>query len=77
MFRDTTDNLLNAIAKEGVVDLQPLLFRLTLDMTTDFLFGESIRSLKVPESTGEQTFIEAFNIAQEYIAKRFRLLDLY
>ncbi|KAH7378549.1 cytochrome P450 alkane hydroxylase [Cadophora sp. MPI-SDFR-AT-0126] len=71
MFRDTTDNLLNAIAKEGVVDLQPLLFRLTLDMTTDFLFGESIRSLKVPESTGEQTFIEAFNIAQEYIAKRF------
>jgi hypothetical protein len=60
-----------------VIDLQPLFFRLTLDVTTEFLFGKSIESLKVPEPTGEQTFAEAFNIAQEYIAKRFRLLDLY
>lgn len=78
IFRDAADNLLNAIPREGgVVDLQPLFFRLALDVTTEFLFGESIESLKVPESTGEQTFAEAFNIAQEYIAKRFRLLDLY
>lgn len=78
MFRDATDNLLNAIPREGgVIDLQPLFFRLTLDVTTEFLFGNSIESLKVPESTGEQTFAEAFNTAQEYIAKRFRLLDLY
>jgi cytochrome P450 len=78
MFRHANDNLLNAIPREGgVIDLQPLFFRLTLDVTTEFLFGNSIESLKVPESTGEQTFAEAFNIAQEYVAKRFRLLDLY
>jgi cytochrome P450 len=78
IFRDATDNLLNAIPREGgVIDLQPLFFRLTLDVTTEFLFGESIESLKFPESTGEQTFVEAFNIAQECVAKRFRLLDLY
>jgi cytochrome P450 len=65
IFRDATDNLLNAIPRGGgVIDLQPLFFRLTLDVTTDFLFGESIESLKVPESTGEQSFAEAFNIAQ-------------
>jgi cytochrome P450 len=51
MFRDTTDNLLTAIPREGgIIDLQPLLFRLTLDVTTEFLFGQSIESLKVPES---------------------------
>ncbi|KAH9204657.1 cytochrome P450 alkane hydroxylase [Leptodontidium sp. 2 PMI_412] len=78
MFKDATDNLLNAILREGgVIDLQPLFFRLTLDVTTKFLFGESIESLKVPESTGEDTFAEVFNVAQEYVAKRFRLLDLY
>ncbi|KAG4427616.1 hypothetical protein IFR05_016900 [Cadophora sp. M221] len=78
MFKDAIDNLLNAIPREGgVIDLQPLFFRLTLDVTTEFLFGESIESLKVPESTGEDTFAKAFNVAQEYVAKRFRLLDLY
>jgi len=78
MLKDATDNLLNAIPREGgVVDLQPLFFRLTLDVTTEFLFGESIESLKVPESMSKDTFIEAFNIAQEYIAKRFRFLDFY
>jgi cytochrome P450 len=78
MFREATDNLLDKIPASGsVIDLQPLFFRLTLDVTTAFLFGESIESLKVPEKTGEQTFADAFNLAQEYIAKRFRLLDLY
>lgn len=78
MFRGATNNLLNVIPREGgLVDLQPLFFRLTLDVTTEFLFGKSIESLEVPESTGEQTFAEAFNIAQEYVAKRFRILDLY
>lgn len=78
IFRDAADDLLDAISKsEGVVDLQPLFFRLTLDTTTAFLFGESVRSLRAPETAGEQTFADAFNSAQEYVAKRFRLLDLY
>ncbi|KEF62178.1 uncharacterized protein A1O9_00150 [Exophiala aquamarina CBS 119918] len=78
IFRDAVDDLINAIAASGdVLYLQPLFFRLTLDTTTAFLFGESVRSLRAPDSTGEETFANAFNIAQEYVAKRFRLLDLY
>ncbi|EXJ79312.1 hypothetical protein A1O3_08814 [Capronia epimyces CBS 606.96] len=78
VIRDAVDDLLDAIPRsEGVVDLQPLFFRLTLDTTTAFLFGESVRSLRAPDTAGEQTFADAFNIAQEYVAKRFRLLDLY
>jgi cytochrome P450 len=79
VFRQAIDDLLEAISDDtgDVVDLQPLFFRLTLDTTTSFLFGESIRSLKAPQSTGEQTFADAFNLAQEYVAKRFRLLDLF
>lgn len=82
VFNEAVNDLLDAISdaltKEGgIVDLQPFFFRLTLDTTTSFLFGESIRSLKEPEVAGEQTFADAFNVAQEYVAKRFRLLDLY
>jgi len=78
VFREAVDNLIDIMSQEdGVVDLQPLFFRLTLDVTTEFLFGESVKSLKAPKSTGEQTFADAFNTAQAYVAKRFRLLDLY
>lgn len=78
VFREAVGNLIDNIPRDGgVVDLQPLFFRLTLDVTTAFLFGESVQSLKAPESAGEETFSESFNIAQEYVAKRFRLLDLY
>jgi len=78
IFREPVETLIDILSTaDGVVDLQPLFFRLTLDVTTAFLFGESVQSLKAPESTGEQTFAEAFNTAQKYVAKRFRLLDLY
>jgi cytochrome P450 len=78
VFRDAVDDLLTAIPSNGgIVDLQPLFFRLTLDTTTAFLFGESVRSLRAPETAGEQTFSDAFNTAQGFVAKRFRLLDFY
>ncbi|KAK0119524.1 hypothetical protein ONS95_010966 [Cadophora gregata] len=78
MFKDATDNLLNSIPTGGcVIDLQPLFFCLTLDVTTEFLFGKSIESLKLHESRDENAFAESFDIAQEYVAKGFRLLDLY
>ena len=67
---------MECIATAGnTVDLQPLFFRFTLDTTTAFLFGESVYSLSA--SGRETKFEEAFNVAQEFIAKRFRLLDLY
>jgi cytochrome P450 len=77
VFRQHVDNLLEVIATDEsrIVDLQPLFFRLTLDTTTAFLFGESVYSLK---SGGiEGNFEESFNTAQSYVAMRFRLLDLY
>ncbi|KAI8625172.1 cytochrome P450 alkane hydroxylase [Xylariaceae sp. FL1651] len=78
LFKEPTEDLLQVLPPAGgVVDLQPLFFRLTLDVTTAFLFGESIHSLKTPENNQEQTFAQAFDTAQSYIASRFRLLDLY
>src|ERR1700733_635029 len=77
VFREAVDNLINVMPKEGIVDLQPFFFRLTSDTTTAFLFGESVDSLSTPESTGESTFASAFNTAQDFIAKRMRLQDLY
>lgn len=77
VFRDSVDNLIDNIKGGGVVDLQPLFLRLTLDTTTAFLFRESVNSLNGPKAVGEQDFASAFNTAQEYVAKRFRLLDLY
>lgn len=60
--------------KNGVADLQTLFFRFTLDTTTAFLFGESVRCLQAGIKAAE--FEEAFNIAQSTVAIRFRLLDL-
>ncbi len=78
VFRQPVEDLLQVLPKaSGVVDLQPLFFRLTLDVTTAFLFGKSINSLLTPENSQEQTFAQAFDTAQSYVASRFRLLDLY
>jgi cytochrome P450 len=78
VFRASVDNLIHCIQEAiGPLDLQPLFFRLTLDTTTEFLFGESVRSLVTPEAVGERTFASAFNTAQRWVTKRFRLLDLY
>lgn len=60
-----------------MIDLQPLFFRLTLDFTTELLFGESVQSLKAPKSANEQTFGESFNTAQEIVTQRLRLPDFY
>ncbi|KAI0478722.1 cytochrome P450 alkane hydroxylase [Xylariaceae sp. FL0804] len=78
LFREPVDDLLQVLPQAGgVVDLQPLFFRLTLDITTAFLFGESTHSLRTPSQSQEQTFAQAFDTAQAYVANRFRLLDLY
>ena len=80
VFREPVDHLIQQIENgtcKGIIDLQPLFFRLTLDVTTAFLFGESVRSLTTPEATGEQTFSTSFNTAQRWVTKRYRLLDLY
>ena len=78
LFDEPMDDLMDNLPESGgVVDLQPLFFRFTLDVTTAFLFGESIRSLKSEPGSPEQHFAAAFDLAQSYVIQRFRLLDLY
>lgn len=78
VFSEPIEDLLSELPPNGgTVDLQPLFFRFTLDVTTAFLFGESIHSLWPTDNSQEQTFAAAFDLAQKYVAKRFRLLDLY
>lgn len=78
VFRVAVNDLIQLIrCSDGAIDLQPLFFRLALDTTTAFLFGETVRSLVAPEATGERTFASAFNTAQQWVTKRYRLLGLY
>jgi cytochrome P450 len=77
-FIQTMKMLLSKLPlNSGIVDLQPLFFRFTLDVTTAFLFGESIHSLTSTDNSQEQEFATAFDLAQKYVIKRFRLQDLY
>ncbi|PSN58810.1 cytochrome P450 alkane hydroxylase [Corynespora cassiicola Philippines] len=78
VFRTAADDLVQLLQRNnGIVDLQPLFFRLTLDTITEFLFGESVHSLNAPKTAGEPIFATAFNAAQKCIAKQLRLRDLY
>lgn len=78
VFKQSVDDLIDILSSQsGVIDLQPLFFRLTLDVTTEFLFGESVQSLKLPHAANEHTFGGAFNLAQEIVTQRFRLPDFY
>ncbi|KAJ5578003.1 uncharacterized protein N7459_006967 [Penicillium hispanicum] len=74
-FREHVDNLINLLPSSGVVDLQPLFFDLTLDAATALLFGRSVYSLRasIDQYQENKIFAESFNIAQEGLAKRFRI----
>jgi cytochrome P450 len=75
-FQEHVDNLLARLPVSGVVDLQPLFFSLTLDTTTALLFGRSVYSLRanLDQDTENRTFAESFNVAQEGLAMRFRIV---
>ncbi|KAF2022511.1 cytochrome P450, partial [Setomelanomma holmii] len=78
VFQTAVDDLIERLQEaRGVVDLQPLFFRFTLDTTSAFLFGDSVRCLVAPEAAGEHSFATAFDTAQRWVTNRFRLLDLY
>ncbi|CAN3355548.1 cytochrome P450 52A2 [Diutina catenulata] len=73
-------------AKGKQFDLQELFFRLTVDSATEFLFGESVESLR-DESVGyanhnsdidgKDEFAEAFNASQLVLSDRVVLMDFY
>ena len=74
----------NAKGKE--FDLQELFFRFTVDSATEFLFGESVESLRDElvgyvnhklEVDGKDEFPEAFNSAQLSLLDRVLFMDFY
>jgi cytochrome P450 len=80
--------MLNALPEEGsdgwveAVDLKPLLYRFTMDTSTEFLVGSSVNSQttalnKDPSAKEEMDFAYAMNFAQEFISRRLRLGSLY
>ncbi|KAK2736912.1 hypothetical protein FQN57_000515 [Myotisia sp. PD_48] len=79
LFREHVDNFLACLPTDGIVDLQPLFFNLTLDTTTHLLFGRSVYSLRadIDQEMDNKIFSESFNIAQEGLAKRFRIAPFH
>ncbi|KAK5995964.1 Cytochrome P450 [Cladobotryum mycophilum] len=78
-FGEHVDNLISRIPSVGVVELQPLFFNLTMDIATELLFGRSVYSLRanIDQATENMDFAESFNIAQEGLAKRFRIVPFH
>lgn len=79
-IKETVGNLLTRVnepTKEGFVDLQPLFFLLTLDVTTAAVLGKSTNSLQDQGGKLGLAFANAFDTGQHYLAVRGRLGDLY
>lgn len=64
-------------SSSGVLDMQPLFFRLTLDTTMAVLFGKSLDQLQAQVGGDEAAFAAAFDHAQHQLAKRGLLGDFY
>lgn len=78
-FAEHVENLIMCMPASGTVDLQPLFFNLTLDTATALLFGRSVYSLRagVDQAAENKEFAHSFDIAQEGLAKRFRLAPFH
>ena len=72
-------HLIEAMPEDGgLVDLQPLCFRLTFDTTMFILFGDSVSTNEWDQVSGQESkFEKAFNTAQEYLADQGRLGPFY
>ena len=74
-FREHVENLIERLNNSlGIVDLQPLLYRLTLDTTIAMILGQPLESFKHEIGV---TFSRSFNKASLVTATRVRLGDLY
>lgn len=85
LLRAITTNV-NGAGWTGSKDLSPLLFRLTLDSSTEFLFGQSVESQLAslqdnnsPKSDDLEwgSFSSSWDTATMEVAKRFRLNSMY
>ena len=78
-IQEEIEKFVNAVqaSGEGVVDLQPLFFRLTMSTTMAVLFGRLLDSSQSQGSVGEAAFAKAFDEAQHQLARRGRLGDYF
>ncbi|KAF2848360.1 cytochrome P450 [Plenodomus tracheiphilus IPT5] len=77
-FKKCVESFISFIPADGVVDLQPLFFRLTFDTTTFLLFGENMSSLHSTGIAGQGSEIaDAFNLSQDYLSHHGRLGEYY
>jgi len=73
IFERHVQCLINKIPRDlSTVDLQNLFFQLAIDITTEFLFGESTNILASSARSEQQNFNIAFDLAQAEIARRSR-----
>ncbi|KAE8375732.1 cytochrome P450 [Aspergillus bertholletiae] len=69
LYERHIQRLISRIPRDGsTVDLQELFFMMTLDTATEFLFGESVESLRPGSSAESSSFAYHFNVAQDGIA---------
>ncbi|KAK4242329.1 cytochrome P450, partial [Achaetomium macrosporum] len=76
-IKKCVEHLIEAVPEDGLVDLQPLCFRLTFDITMFLLFGDSVDAADWGQVAGEESAFAKANIAQEYLAHRGRLGPFY
>ncbi|KAF8454449.1 putative cytochrome P450 alkane hydroxylase [Kalaharituber pfeilii] len=68
-----TKRFLSLLPSDKVFDIQPLLFKLTLDSATEFLFGESTESLlEGNDENAAGTFAKAFETAQYWVSIKMK-----
>ncbi|KAK5119291.1 hypothetical protein LTR85_007647 [Meristemomyces frigidus] len=74
LFEPHVQNMLARIPADGVsFDMQELFKGLTMDLATDFLFGESTSVLQPQSSAAGRQFTAAFDHAQTTVVKFFAL----
>ncbi|KAG9242874.1 cytochrome P450 alkane hydroxylase [Calycina marina] len=54
----------------GIIDLQPLFYMLTLDVSTEFLFGTSVSSLTSTAFDGSETFGSVFGFGRAFLQSK-------
>jgi len=78
LIKECVQNLISRISPDGIVDLQPLFFCLTLDTTTFLLFRKSMSALSSEDIAGQESeFANAFNLGQDYLSHRGLLGRFY
>lgn len=73
-LEEHVSKLIDLIPRDGsTVDLKPLFAHLVLDTSTEFLLGESVKSLRAEPNIAAKDFLAAYNYGQSGISKRMQL----